>query len=655
MSSRDSYRPDIDGLRALAVALVVACHAGFATFKGGFIGVDVFFVISGFVVTRSIESAQIAGDFRFRDFFIKRAKRLTPALFAMMAATFTFSVLFLIPDDAMEVAKNIAFAAGLSANIYLSKKTGYFAPDADQQPLLHTWSLSVEEQFYLAFPVVMFVIRRASWRTKVSVLIAIGAVSLAWAEIAVAKAQPGAYFFSQYRAYEFALGAIVALIPTPRIRPQYREALVAASLVSLVAAGVLITDQPWPGLWALVPTSLAAVAVLLGDGTRVAHATLSNRITLWFGKRSYGIYLWHWPVMFAFRRFGFNTSADLLTAAAVSVCVAAVSYRFIEQPLRHARVPLGRAALAYIAAPIALSAATVALGRNTSNFLFLYPTQFQQTYAASTDKDWMTGRGADCWDKVGVTAASKCSVGSAGGRKAVLWGDSHAYHFLYFFREMGREFNISVHDMARPLCPPLADPPIGARRNMDVPCQEHDKLVMSYLLNQAEVSIVFMSATWSAYVNDSASGRSERGFSAGQLNNELYLTASALIAAGKQVVVLDDVPPIPANLVNCPLYNRLRWAPEVRDCSFSRDVASSVEQIHRSVVNDLKRRLPAVQIIHTYGAACDGSRCSTFAGATPLYRNNDLTHLNLTGGASYYKLYRRKHPGELEQILGKPV
>lgn len=210
---RDSdYRPDIDGLRALAVALVVFCHSGWQIFKGGFIGVDVFFVVSGFVVTRSISAAQQEGRFRFGDFYIRRAKRLAPALSAMMAVTFVFSILFLIPDDAMEVAKNIAYASVFASNIYLSKATGYFAPNANQQPLLHTWSLSVEEQFYLAFPVVLFALRYSSNRMRVTALIAIGASSLVWAQMAVQAGAPGAYYFSQYRACEFVIGAVIALL-----------------------------------------------------------------------------------------------------------------------------------------------------------------------------------------------------------------------------------------------------------------------------------------------------------------------------------------------------------------------------------------------------------------------------------------------------------
>lgn len=655
MSNSKNYRPDVDGLRALAVALVVACHAGLTTFSGGFIGVDVFFVISGFVVTRSIAEAQAAGTFRFGQFYVRRAKRLAPALFTMMAVTFAFSAVFLIPDDAMEVAKNIAYAAGFASNVYLSKMTGYFAPGADQQPLLHTWSLSVEEQFYLVFPLVMFALRSVSARTKIAALLAIGAASLEWSEMAMRAGSAGAYYFSQYRAYEFVLGAVVAFIPPPRLPKVLREVLVALALAGLILAGMSVADKPWPGLWAMVPTCLAALAIFAGDGSTISRAALSNRIVLWLGKRSYGIYLWHWPVMFAFRRFGHTTTTDMLVASAVSILIATVTFRWIEQPLRYARISVGRAALAYIVAPIVLAGVTVAIGRSTSNFLFLYPAQFQRTYAASTDKDWMTGRGAACWGQVGITSADTCSVGAAGGRKAVLWGDSHAYHFLYFFRELGNEFNISVHDMARPLCPPVAAPPVGTRKNMDVPCLDHDRLVMDYLVKSRDVQIVFLSGTWGAYANSPVTGTSERGFTAGQFDDELYRTAKALISAGKQVVILDDVPPIPDALTNCPLYNRLRWTPQTRDCTFERTTAADIEEVNKGVIQRLTQRLPTVRMIHTYGAACEGASCRTYAFSTPLYRNNDTTHLNLTGGASYYRLYRQKVPGELESIFGSPV
>ncbi|MDN4572017.1 hypothetical protein DBB29_00780 [Pandoraea cepalis] len=651
MTSNNNYRPDVDGLRALAVLLVVACHAGWHQLSGGFIGVDIFFVISGFVVTRSISDAQEAGRFRFRDFYIRRAKRLVPALFLMMATTFVFSVVFLIPDDAMEVAKNMAYVAGFASNVYLAKMTGYFAPTAEQQPLLHTWSLSVEEQFYLVFPLVLFALRHARPRVKVAAFTALGLASLAWSEVAVHGGAPGAYYFSQYRAFEFILGVLVALIGQWKNAGVIREVVVAMCLFAILACAYFIGGKPFPGVWALLPTAPAAMLIFFGRDSKIARGVLANRVALWIGLRSYGIYLWHWPVLFAFRRFGLTGAVETWGAVALSFAVAAVSYRFVEQPLRYTRVGLRRAALGYILAPIALAASTVAVGRTTTNFLFMYPAQFREIYTASTDRDWMQGRGALCWGAVGITPAANCSVGTSGGKKAVLWGDSHAYHFVYFFRELGKEFGLSVHDMARPLCPPVAYPPIGTRPNMDEPCREHDRLVMSYLLREKDVDVVFLSGTWGAYATSSVSSPNERGFASGQIDEDLYRTAKALIEAGKQVVILDDVPPIPTGLINCPLYNSLRWAPFARSCEFSRQSAAGVEAANHAVVTNLERRLPAVKVMHTYGAACSNGLCATAAGNTPLYRSNDATHLNLKGGASYYHLYRRSRPGELETIL----
>ncbi|ALS68373.1 acyltransferase family protein [Pandoraea apista] len=655
MTSNKNYRPDVDGLRALAVLLVVACHAGVSQLAGGFVGVDIFFVISGFVVTRSICSAQAAGNFRFRDFYVRRAKRLVPALFVMMAVTFAFSVVFLIPDDAMEVAKNMAYVAGFASNVYLAKMTGYFAPTAEQQPLLHTWSLSVEEQFYLVFPLVLFGLRHARARVKIASFIALGLASLAWSEMAVRAGAPGAYYFSQYRAFEFILGVVVAFLGQWNSARTARGLLAVLSLIGVLACATFIGGKPFPGVWALAPTVPAALLILSGHDSKVIRAVLGNRVALWIGLRSYGIYLWHWPILFAFRRFGLTSDVAIVCAVALSFVVAALSHRYVEQPLRYARVSFRRAVIGYILAPIALAASTVAVGRTSTNFLFMYPQQFREIYTASTDRDWMQGRGALCWGAVGVTSEAKCSVGAPGGRKAVLWGDSHAYHFVYFFRELGNEFGLSVHDMARPLCPPVADPPIGTRPNMDEPCREHDRLVMNYLLKSSDIEVVFLSGTWGAYVAPSNVKRNERGFGPEQIDEDLYRTAKALLDAGKQVVILDDVPPMPDGLINCPLYNGLRWSPFARSCEFSRQSAAGVEAANHEVVGNLAARLPAVKVMHTYGAACSNGMCATAAGNIPLYRSNDTTHLNLEGGAHYYQLYRRSRPGELEAIItGRP-
>lgn len=341
----------------------------------------------------------------------------------------------------------------------------------------------------------------------------------------------------------------------------------------------------------------------------------------------------------------------MIVAIFVATALAAFTYQFVERPLRYRVMSTRRIVIAYLAAPIIGIFCLVGVGRASTNFLFLYPAAFRAVYAQSTDADWVGGRGLRCWDQRGVSSDADCSVGEPGGQKAVLWGDSHAYHFVYFFRALGTEFGYSIHDLSRPACPPFEDIPDGPRR-MDSICRKYNKSVMEYLVANPSIGTVFMSATWSSYLG-ATDGSGDVRFKPGQAAIELRATISKLQEAGKKIVLLDDVAPIPEMLVNCQLYNRLAWQPERRSCEYPASEATATLEANRTLLSEAISALPTVQIIHTYGVTCQDGECGVSFEDVPLYRNNDSTHLNLAGGASYYKLYRRRNPGEIERILGR--
>lgn len=647
-----AYRPDIDGLRAIAVALVVFCHAKFAFFAGGFIGVDVFFTISGFVVAKGLLRDIPQGSFSFADFYVRRAKRLVPALFTVLLATFAFSVLFLIPDDAMEVAKNIAYATGFASNIYLAKQTGYFDADASHQPLLHTWSLSVEEQFYLVLPVVLFALRRFRFARRLTVIALLALLSLAWAEVTRAKGEQSGYFLAQYRAFEFLIGVLLAAtydrLP---LGTSIRTAAFWTGLLGVIACGVTLGSAPFPGVWALIPCGATAL-VMAGGAHARGNRILTNDFVVWLGRRSYSLYLWHWPVFFAANRFGFASHIASIVCIGVSLALAEVSYRYVESRFRYARINKRAAAVTFIAMPMVLAGSLVGIGRLTGNFLPLFPTAFRTVYAQATDADWVGGRGLNCWGQHDVTSADVCSVGAADGKRAVLWGDSHAYQFVYFFDMLGKDYGYSVHDLTRPACPPVENPGISPGKQLDSECRAYNAKVMAYLLESQTIDTVFVAATWASYLgSDSPDAR----FKPGQMAADMESTFRKLVASGKKVVLLDDVPAIPENRINCQLYNRLTFGPEQRDCGFPATSTYALRDANRSVIDPVVKAIPSVKVMHTFGVTCTEEKCDVSSEGIPLYRNNDATHLNLTGGIAYYKLYQTKRPGEIEKALGTNV
>ncbi|MBE1158998.1 acyltransferase family protein [Dyella acidiphila] len=651
------YRRDIDGLRAIAVLLVAFFHAGFALFKGGFIGVDIFFVISGFVVARAIQRGLGEGHFSFIGFYLGRAKRLAPALYVAMGCTFVFALLYLLPDDAMRTLKTLGYASLLSANVYLAHKTDYFASQTNNQPLLHIWSLSVEEQFYLILPAVLWLSWRWPARRRIGLFVVLAVVSLAASQWAASHATQGAYFLMPYRGFEFIAGVLLSFRRDPS-RSGGADIGVLAGLVVALLSGVLLSaSTPYPGWMALFPCVGAALLIGYGGASRVAGMLLGNRVMLFLGRISYSLYLWHWPVLFAFRRFELTSLPWTLLAIGLSIVLGYLSYRYVETPLRYARTPRRRVVLGYIAAPIAGAFALFFLGQVTDQFERLYPASFQQLYASAKQNTWENPRGRQCWNQVALTAAATCRLGATAlPVNAALLGDSHAYHLIGFMDRLGNSYGLSIHDLAFPLCAPVVQAPKAQAANLQATqekCAAHNRAAFDYVLANKQIGTVLLSANWEIYAHAPSTGTVNGfGFPSGAFADELSDTVAQLLHAGKHVVLFDDVPEAPERLTNCPLYNHMWLPPRGRDCSYPSTVADNGHRATAAALADIVKKYPQVGLVSMYDIPCTDSRCGTMLGDVPLYVANDYGHLNMVSSAHYYDAYLARHPGELQHILG---
>jgi peptidoglycan/LPS O-acetylase OafA/YrhL len=334
-----AYRPDIDGLRAIAVISVVLYHLGIRGFEGGFVGVDVFFVISGFLITGYILADLEAGTFSFGRFYVRRARRLFPALFFTLATSFIVGMLLLSPDHFEALSNSLVTALASVSNVQFWRETGYFDAKAHLKPLLHTWSLGVEEQFYFVWPLTLTALWKFRRSRAVVVFLVISAlVSLYFTEQWLRTDRAGAFYLAPFRVTEFAIGALcVWLVKRQPERTWISELLVTVGLLA-IGYSVFAFDEKtaFPGLNALVPC-LAAAAVIHGgrQATRVG-ALLTNRFAVGTGLISYSLYLAHWPIYVFYRywKVGGLSTIERLAIVPVSFAAAVLMYYYVERPFR---------------------------------------------------------------------------------------------------------------------------------------------------------------------------------------------------------------------------------------------------------------------------------------------------------------------------------
>jgi len=378
------YRREIDGLRAVAVLPVILFHAGFSIFSGGFAGVDIFFVISGFLITSIIIQDLKEGRFSLTVFYQRRIRRILPALFLVIVVCLPFSWLVMLPRELKDFSGSLVTVPLFISNYYFRKDTGYFAADADEKPLLHTWSLAVEEQYYLLFPAMVWVLWRYCRRLLVPILLTSVAASFAYALRELEIDEEKLFFDTRGRAWEILVGALMAFwVSSSRYRPLPKLAnqIVAALGLSAIIYAIIGFDESprFPSVDTLFPTLGAAAIILTASPDNLVGRLLGNRFFVGIGLISYSAYLWHQPLL-AFARI---QSLDGLSALSrFTICVASLglaylSWKFVETPLR--RPDRVRAsALCWGAATLSLACVSLGVVGSINKG---FPRRFDQSYA----------------------------------------------------------------------------------------------------------------------------------------------------------------------------------------------------------------------------------------------------------------------------------
>lgn len=439
--ARLQYRADIDGLRAIAVSSVVTYHAGWEAARGGFVGVDVFFVVSGFLIGSIVLDEARENRFSFLRFYERRIRRLMPALVLVLCATFALGTLYSFPAELAQLGGSMLATLFFVSNIYFWRHSGYFDAPAEMQPLLHTWSLGIEEQFYLFFPIALVLLVRYAPRQLNLLVVGAAALSLLLCILATPEFPTASFYLLPTRAWELSLGVLIALGLFPRLDNPLIRNLAAAAGLALVCIPVFVFtgETPFPGANALAPTTGTALVIGAGlSGSTLVGRMLSLRPIVFVGLISYSLYLWHWPVIVFQRSDGFlgQFGGPAITAGvttALSFALAVLTWRFVEQPFRSARfsgpkvIPPALAAAAGVAA-----VALVAVG--SGGLPQRLPPPARLAASVLTYDPLAQYRTGQCMISQGFSISDfkdGCMAKSDRRPNYLLVGDSHAAHLWY--------------------------------------------------------------------------------------------------------------------------------------------------------------------------------------------------------------------------------
>ena len=650
---RAEYRADIDGLRAIAVTGVVFFHAGLFPVASGFVGVDVFFVISGYLIGGIIVRDAAVRRFSFLRFYARRARRILPALILVVLATCLAGALLFDANEFKDIGAIGTLALVGASNINFWQFQDYFAGDSRLRTLLMTWSLGVEEQFYLVFPFIVLATMRVAPRRLVQVLGALSlasfALSLWWTQVSPVSA----FYLLPARAWELGLGAMLAAAEaarppaqSPALGDRTQNALAAAGLLAL-AVGMSCFDEhtPFPGTLALVPV-LGTAALLASPRSWINRRLLGCRPLTFVGLVSYSWYLWHWPLMSVLRTVVPKAlpPSVLLGVAAFSFGLAVLSWRFVERPFRRAHGRPGPTLVRYAVALAMVICVPVAI-RASGGFPGRLPLRAQQLEATATEL-----RHGKCLVSAGAALGTDpdCRPRADGRSVVALFGDSHAWAIGPGLRRRAEAQGFGFEIFARAACPPLVGVTVRSPLFAGLPalCTAFKTAALRAIVSDPAVATVVLVGYWAAPVpihdDDGYLAETEatpKADGLALLRDGLTRTVDALRAAGKRVVIVQDVPDWGFD----PLKIALADAISARGALarlFDTDVGTSAIGLVAStrieqhpevarIVSDVAAGHGQVKVWDPFPAFCGPSECVFARAGTPLFFDKD--HLSPTG------------------------
>lgn len=652
------YRADIDGLRAIAVLPVIFFHAGFQIFSGGFVGVDVFFVISGYLITCILLREHAEGRFSVVEFYERRARRILPALFFVMAATCVFAWFWLLPSDFKSLSQSVVATILYSSNFLFWQTAGYFDTSAELKPLLHTWSLAVEEQFYFFFPLILIIIWRTCKKHLTLILAGLFVASLAIAELTVRSAPNSAFYLLHTRGWELLAGALCAVVVHKRIialssSRLSSEAFAAAGAAMLIWS-IFFFDKtyPFPSLYTLVPVAGASLIILYAaNGTLVGRA-LQWRPLVHVGLISYSAYLWHQPLLALARHVQLKEPPGwlLLALCIATLILAHLTWRYVERPFRD-KERISRSQIFKQAALVSAVFFSIGVaGHATGGFPQRFDDLTVRLQQDGVTSFWRQLEPCITRFRAQPSISSACAIGSPSGKASfAIVGDSHAGALIHELDKSARATGMTGKNFTFKGCPPLSTIRLASPDQDDLQCEAIRADFFKKLDHDRDIPpVLIVHARWTQLMEQSRFDNGEGGVESGapwtwdlssqpdmyrsQMRNAFIDSIRAMLSSGRTVVLVYPVPEMGWQVPNQLAKSHLLTPPLLPDSastSYNRYLQRAKHAI--SALDDLGEH-PRLFRVRPSEILCNTfveGRCVAHHSGEPLYFDDD--HLSNIG------------------------
>lgn len=627
------YRREIDGLRAVAVITVIFFHAGFKAFEGGFIGVDVFFVISGYLITTIILSDMNNQKFSIVTFYERRARRILPALFFVMLCCLPFAWIWLLPNHLKDFSESLTAVSLFSSNILFWRESGYFGVASELKPLLHTWSLAVEEQYYVLFPLFLMALWKLRKSSIFGSLMVVGAVSLIAAQWGAYHHPSPTFFLLPTRSWELAIGALIAFYffykrehaEFIKSRKKTSEVFGFVGLL-MICYSVFAFDKntPFPSLYALIPTVGTGLIIIFSTSETAVGRFLGIKPMVGMGLISYSTYLWHQP-LFVFARHRSLTEPGttlLLILSASSILLAYISWRFVERPFRDKKVVSRKGVFTFAVAGSLIFTSIGIVGHKADGFVSRYP-QEQQIVAnyETTYNHSKYMREGSCFlrPEQGYTSFPKSCYDGISEQTSMIWGDSHAASLYYGLNA----YHGDLIQITASGCPPIFDADPSQRKEC-----KNINLFAKKIISDKRPQIVYLHANWDLY-------KKWTGYKDDVIFKQLDNTIKEIkhISPKTKIVMIGSVPQwekaLPEILLNIMVKNG-----EIDCLTMPDDILSSINDID----NVIKKSAETNKVLYVspVDLLCENGKCQVV-----IHEDGDIIptswdYGHLTKGASKY-------------------